>query len=154
MDALGTTCKAQKEYDVLISIINSLNPLLTEAQALQMGQFWEEETKIFRKIATNIETFVANFVESIARFDGKLAAETPNWVARVGAACRKVEWTFLKPLVQDFICQLNTHVLILSATFSMLQLYVGALLGTSLLWRPSSRKYHIELLMSLSQKVG
>lgn len=118
---------------------------MTGAQALQMGQIWEEEIKSYREIATNIKKFVASFVEPIAKFDVKLAAESPNWVVRLGAACRKVEWTFLKPLVQDFNSQLNTHVVILGAISSLLKLYAEAPFGTSFYWRPPPRKYHFRV---------
>jgi hypothetical protein len=101
-------------------MVKSLDPLLLTAQALRTEQGMDEELKAYKTVATNIKDLQASFVEKITKFDGTMTVGASNWAERVGLAYRKLEWTFLKPLVQDFKSDLNAQMSILNAISSQL----------------------------------
>ncbi|KAL3442238.1 hypothetical protein BJX65DRAFT_287194 [Aspergillus insuetus] len=121
-ESLGSSRKAEEEIDALILTIKSLEPLLRKAQALRTEQIWEGELEDYMTVATNIENLLAGFVKKIAKFKGTMTVEDSNWAERLGTAFRKLEWTFLKPLVQDFKSDLNTQMSIMNAISSQLYL--------------------------------
>ncbi|KAJ0413313.1 hypothetical protein BJY00DRAFT_63803 [Aspergillus carlsbadensis] len=121
-ESFGNGRRAEEEYDTLMLIIKSLEPLLRKAQAMRKEQVPEGELEGYMTVATNIENLLARFVEKIAKFKGTMTVEDSNWAERVGIAIRKLEWTFLKPLVQDFKFDLNTQMSILNAISSQLHL--------------------------------
>jgi dsDNA-binding SOS-regulon protein len=120
-ESFGNSRKAEAEYDSLMSMIQSLEPLLRTAQALRKEQD-SEELKDYMIVTTNIKNLLASFDKKIAKFDGTMIVEDSNWAERLGTAYRKLEWTFLKPLVQDFKFDLNIQISILNAITSQLHL--------------------------------
>lgn len=116
-EALGNSCKAKDEYNSFMSTIQSTQYILRDIQGLQLKDISQESIQEYKEIALNIQKAVNSFKQKLMeKFGDSLAADSNSvqFTKKLKIALSKMEWTYIKSLVEEFQSKMNIQLQILS----------------------------------------